>query len=211
MKNERKSQKTPFFILTVTVVGICLLIGGLVVYATAMIRDEKRNMLQIGNLESRIEEVFDEPLSIQPDQMIEKEVKLKNSGTLTQFVRVMVQPTIKVRVAGEAIERLLPSKIGNEIIIDHTAAHWKLGEDGYYYYLDALQSGEETKALFEEVGLSSALSNEYQNSYFSLQIKVESVSNGSLGYREMWWSGQVPASGELFEIDQILTTKIDTD
>ncbi|MBP1042784.1 hypothetical protein I6N95_17335 [Vagococcus sp. BWB3-3] len=210
MRNRKKHKKPPYLMLLVMMLGLCLLIGGIVVYAAGMIREEKNNLFQIGNLESKIDEVFDEPETVQPNQMIKKEVTFTNTGTLTQFIRVMVQPSIKVNVAGETVERVLPSRVGQEIILE-PSSYWKLGEDGYFYYLNALASQEKTEMLFSEVGLAATLPKEYQNGKFSLLLKVESVSNGALGYRAVWWSGKVPENGELHEIDLTLATKIDND
>lgn len=203
---KKKKQRTPLLFVTLMVIGVCLLIGGMVVLAAAVTREEKANLFQIGNLESKIIETFEEPVKIGPNQTVRKVVKIENNGTLPQFIRVMVQPVIQVKVAGETIERLLPSQIGKELIFDFDTVHWKQGEDGYYYYLDALTSEKQTESLFNEVKLAD-VAEDYQKAQMRLQLKVESLSTRS-GYQDVWWSGNAPSGGALAEIDRILATKI---
>ncbi|MDA9471774.1 hypothetical protein [Enterococcus sp. 5H] len=191
----------------VPVVIVCLIIGSTAAYAAMTMREEKVNLFQIGNLQTKIDEVFTEPTTILPNKPIEKKVTITNSGTVNQFVRVMLHP--EVRIESKGATQLLPSKIGNEILLDLNSANWKLGEDGYYYYLNVLKPGKSnaTENLFTQVKLKSGLGQEYQQAVFSLLIKVEAINCGKYAYRDAWWQGTVPTSGALGIIDRQLVGK----
>ncbi|WP_086314147.1 hypothetical protein A5821_001734 [Enterococcus sp. 7F3_DIV0205] len=205
----KKKKKIIHFFLILPVLIVCLVIGSAVAYAAMMVSDEKANLFQIGNLQTKVEEVFTEPATILPDTSVEKKVTVANIGTVDQFVRVMLHPEIRIE-NGESI-RLLPSKIGEEVLLDLNSTDWKLGEDGYYYYLKKLKSGKSsvTENLFTQVKLKSGLGQEYHKATFSLLIKVEAINCVKYAYRDAWWQGVIPNNGELQEVDKQLSEKAD--
>lgn len=189
---------------------LCLSLGSLVVYAAMTMREEKPNKFQISNLETKVEEVFNSPTSIKPGDSVQKEVAVKNTGTSSQFVRVMVQPEIKVTIDDNLV--LLPSEIGKEIVLDGlNTTDWKLGEDGYYYYLYKLDPSETTKTkLFTKVILNSALNNIYNNASFTMLIKVEAINTFDTNYRQAWWQVKTaPTTVNLKAIDNALYKLVD--
>ncbi|GGC93668.1 hypothetical protein [Enterococcus wangshanyuanii] len=190
----------PFFIL-------CLVMGGITVYAAMTMQEEKVNRFQIGNLETKIDEVFTEPTTILPNQAVDKKVDIINTGTLDQFVRVLLQPEISLEKAG--VTRLLSSKIGDEVLLDVNTAQWRLGEDGYYYYLDILKPGvsNAAKDLFTQVTLKTGLGPEYHEAKFNLLVKVEAINCNKYSYRDAWWQGEMPIEEELLKIDKQLAVK----
>lgn len=190
----------PFFIL-------CLVMGGITVYAAMTMQEEKVNRFQIGNLETKIDEVFTEPTTILPNQAVDKKVDIINTGTLDQFVRVLLQPEISLEKAG--VTRLLSSKIGDEVSLDVNTAQWRLGEDGYYYYLDILKPGvsNAAKDLFTQVTLKTGLGPEYHEAKFNLLVKVEAINCNKYSYRDAWWQGEMPIEEELLKIDKQLAVK----
>lgn len=200
----KKKNKIVHFLLILPILILFLVIGSVAAYAAMMMNDEKANLFQIGNLQTKVKEVFTEPTAIKPDEKVVKKVAVENTGTVNQFIRVMLHPEIHLESLGSI--RLLPSKIGEEIFLDLNSTEWKLGEDGYYYYLKSLRPGESnvTKDLFTEVKLKNDLGLEYHNAFISLLIKVEAINCAQYAYREAWWQGAAPSSGALQTIDKEL-------
>ncbi|MBO0439913.1 hypothetical protein [Candidatus Enterococcus ikei] len=200
MKQKKKIVHL-FWIVPISIV--CLVVGSAVAYAAMTMREEKVNLFQIGNLQTKVEEVFTEPITILPNKPVNKKVTIANTGTINQFVRVMIHPDIRLDNNGSI--RLLPSKIGGELLLDLNNTHWKLGEDGYYYYLNVLKTGKSnvTENLFTQVKLKSELGQEYHEATVNLLIKVEAINCAKYAYRDAWWQG-VPSGGELKNIDDQL-------
>lgn len=200
-------NRSRHFLWVIPMFIVCLIIGSTVAYAAMTLREEKVNLFQIGNLQTKIDEIFTEPTTISPNKPVEKKVFITNTGTVNQFVRVMLHPEIRIESNGTT--RLLPSKIGNELVLDLNTVNWKLGEDGYYYYLNTLKPGKSNASenLFTQVKLKSGLGQEYQQAIFSLLIKVEAINCGKYAYRDAWWQGITPTSGALKIIDQQLVGK----
>lgn len=201
-----KEKIVPIFWI-VPICIICLAIGSTAAYAAMMVREEKANFFQIGNFQTKIEEVFNEPITILPDTSVEKKVSIENTGVTNQFVRVMIHP--EIRVGSGKNTRLLSSKIGKEVLLDLNTTHWKSGEDGYYYYLNVVKPDDSntTENLFTQVKLKKGLGQEYHKASFNLLVKVEAINCGKFAYRDAWWQGSTPASGNLQSIDRQLSGK----
>lgn len=204
MKDKKKFIR---FFWIIPALIMCLVIGSVVAYAAMTVREEKVNFFQIGNFQTKIEEVFKEPTTISPNTSVEKKVTIKNTGSVDQFIRVMILPEIRLE-SGES-NRLLPSKIGEEVLLDLNTTQWKLGEDGYYYYLNVLESDPSKVAenLFTKVTLKKELGQEYQNASFILLVKVEAINCAKFAYRDAWWQGTTPNNGNLQIIDNQLAGK----
>ncbi len=191
------------FLMFLSVLG--MIVGG-VAYAAMTVRDQKVNTFQIGNLETKIEEVFTAPATIKPGEELEKKVRIINTGTIKQFIRVMLQPEISKKVNN--VDRIFPAEIGNELELDLDLAHWKAGGDGYYYYLDALKPKKATSYLFTKVKVKNNLGKEYDQGKVTLLVKVETSNTAEYVYRDAWWQGVTPTSGSLQVIDSHLKSKI---
>ena len=202
MKNKKNYIRILGIIFAIV---LFLSLGGMVVYAAMTMREEKPNKFQISNLETKVEEIYNAPTSMKPGDTVQKEVSVKNTGTSSQFVRVMVQPEIKVEIDKDVI--LLPSKIGEEVILEGlNTTDWKLGEDGYYYYLNMIKASETTKTkLFTKVKLNSQLKSIYNGATFTLLIKVEAINTFDTNYRQAWWQASTtPTDTNLKAIDNLL-------
>lgn len=207
MKNKKNYTRIFWLVFSL---AVCLSLGSIVVYAAMTTREEKPNKFQISNLETNVEEVFNSPTSISPGDSVQKEVAVKNTGTSNQFVRIMVQAEIKATVDNNLV--ILPSEIGKEIVLEGlNTTDWKLGEDGYYYYLYKLNSSETTKSkLFTKVKLNSELNSIYNDAKFSIVIKVEAINTFDTNYREAWWQVRTaPTTENLKVIDDSLYKLVD--
>ena len=67
---------------------------------------------------------------------------------------------------------------------------WKLGQDGYYYYNQALKPGEVTKPIFTAVTFNANMGNEYQKATASVDVSAQAVqtaNNGSTVLEAAGW------------------------
>ncbi|GCF95697.1 hypothetical protein NRIC_35880 [Enterococcus florum] len=161
--------------------------------------DKRTNNFQIGNLEAELVEAFESEKGIELNSPVKKEVAVKNTGSIPQFVRVMIHPEIV-----QADGTILPSKIGKVIHLD-ISNEWQAGGDGFYYYKGRLESKDTTPNLFTTVRLDSGLSAEYKDAALELQLKVEAAGTTTDSYRDTWWRGENPTTGELGGINQVLS------
>lgn len=210
---QRKQRR--HFVYLIAVIGfILLLVGGsYFVYAAMTATDKKENNFQIGQVETKLEEVFDTSITeISKNQSVGKDVTIKNMGTINQFVRVMVLPEVRANVTGDASNKqVLPLVVGTDLLLENlNTSEWKDGGDGYYYYIkEALEPKKSTTSLFTAVKLSNSLSNQYHEAEFALSLKVETINCNETAYRQAWWQGNTPTAQPLKAIDDALKSKTD--
>lgn len=200
--------------LVATIVLILLLVGGsYFVYAAMTATDKKENDFQIGQVETKLEEVFDtNTTEILKNRSIRKDVTIKNTGTINQFVRVMVLPEVRASVTGDPTNKqILPLMIGTDLLLESLNVNeWKDGGDGYYYYVkEAVEPNQSTTSLFKSIKLSSGLSDQYHDAEFTLSLKVETINCNEVAYRQAWWQGNTPTAQPLKAIDDALKSKTD--
>lgn len=187
---------------------LLLLIGGTyLVYAAMTAQDEKHNYFQVGEVETKLVEVFDDRITeIAKGVEVEKKVKIENAGTIKQFIRVMVLSEVKGTITGDSDhQQLLPLVAGTHLTYNKMSNNWADGGDGYYYYLKAVNPKQETDYLFESVTLADNLADRYHNADFSIYLKVEAINCVEFAYRDAWWQGNTPGDGDpLKTIDEAL-------
>lgn len=208
-KRHILSSKLTKLLLVLSISIVCLMIGSLVVYAAKTAQDEKINDFQIGDVVTAIDEDFTSTGEISKGETINKEVRFKNTGTINQFVRVMIQPEIIGETIGGADDQVLSTKIGEDLLLDIQTLSWQDGKDGYYYYLQELKPGEVSKELFTTVKLSPSLDDKYLTAKFNIMIKVEVSNCAPFAYRDAWWEGVTPTSGARKIIDDTLKVRVD--
>lgn len=196
-----KKNKKILFPSILLALGIFLL-GGFLVNAASKSNDNVQNHLQIPVIQGEIKETFtpDVPIKMGEKPQV-KEVSVENKGNTPFFVRVMVFPEIMT-----ASDNLLASNLGKEVLIDVTS-DWLDGNDGYFYYKGSVLPGKTTADLFKTVKLSDSLDDTYEDANFSIQIKIETVTNSSYQYRKLWWNGDIatsPTNNEWKQVDDSL-------
>ncbi len=211
MKQQKRIIRSPFYL--VAMVGCLLLLigGGYFVYAAMTAQDRKENDFQVGQVETQLLEDFDGITEIELDQSIEKEVLIKNTGTIKQFVRVMILPEVRAPIAGDTNKQVLPLIIGKDLLLENMAtSDWKDGGDGYYYYIkEAVEPKKTTSKLFESIKLSNSLAKQYDETSFSIYLKVETVNCAEFAYRDAWWHGNTPTDQPLKAVEDVLKTKVE--
>lgn len=192
---------------------ILLLVGGsYFVYAAMTATDKKENDFQIGQVETKFGQDAIQISDITKDQSVGKKVTVKNTGTINQFIRVMVIPEVQTAVAGDALNKeVLPLVIGTDLSLESlNTTDWKDGGDGYYYYVkEAVEPKKATTSLFEGIKLSNSISDKYHEAEFLLSLKVETINCNEMAYRQAWWQGNTPTSAPLNTIDDALKSKVD--
>jgi len=181
---------------------VIILVGGIITIGTQRTSDIKDNHLTIPVVKGDIKETFTpkEPITIGGTSQ-QKDVSVVNSGNTDFFIRVLIFPEIMTDT-----ESILTSNIGQEVIVN-LSKEWIDGKDGYYYYTKALKPGQTTSSVFTQVRLSDQLDDNYKGAHFSMQIKVETVSNSNYSYRSSWWNEPIdvaPKDGEKKIIDDFL-------
>lgn len=197
MKKNRKI----LFPSILLVIGVIFL-GGFLVNASSKSNDNVQNHLQIPVAQGEIKETFtpDIPIKIGGNPQV-KEVSVENKGNTPFFVRVMIFPEIMT-----ASDNLLASNLGKEVLIDLTS-DWIDGNDGYFYYKGSVLPEKITPNVFKTVKLSDSLDDTYDGADFSMQIKIETITNSGYQYRKLWWNGGTttpPTDAEWKQVDDNL-------
>ncbi|MGG5314899.1 hypothetical protein [Enterococcus sp. AZ072] len=211
MKKQKRITHKPIYLVVLFGCLLLLIGGGYFVYAAMTAQDRKENDFQVGQVETQLLEDFDGITEIELDESVEKEVVIKNTGTIKQFIRVMVMPEVRGPVAGDTNQQVLPLIIGRDIFLEGmVTADWTDGGDGYYYYIkEAVDPKDSTSKLFESIRLSDSLAGQYHQTDFSIYLKVETVNCAEFAYRDAWWQGVTPTASPLKEVSDALKTKVD--
>lgn len=107
--------------------------------------DRAKNKITIGYNEIRLVEDFKPPAELVPGVTFTKDVKVKNVGPNTCFVRVMAV------FADSAMEQ--------HCTVDWNKTDWAYNEtDGYWYYIKPVAHGETTVSLFTTVSVKDTAS-----------------------------------------------------
>jgi hypothetical protein len=195
----------PLLLLLPTLAASVLVVAGSTL-AWYISNDNRENKLETGKQRFNVAayDDFAQPL-VPPDpgDSFSKTVSATNTADIPGFVRLLVEPII----FGDALigTTPLPSGIGAEVLLNIDAANWRLGEDGYYYYLHVLFPGQTAPPLFTTVALANGLGNEYRNADMRIEVKAEGVDYYMPHYRDAWW--EVPVASlpsSLSAVDAVL-------
>lgn len=209
--NPRKRTSRAVYSAIAAALILLLIGGGYLVYAAMTAQDKKINDFQIGQVETKLEEIFEDDITEIPiDQTVEKQVTVENTGTIKQFVRVMVLSEVRTSIVGDTEnEQILSLVIGKDLLLENTASDWKDGGDGYFYYLKEIEPKQPTSKLFQSIKLSDQLSDHYHDVKFVLSLKVEAINCAEFAYRDAWWQGTTPTEQPLKAVDDALKTKVE--
>lgn len=213
VKKRRNKNRSPLLFRAILIVLV--LLGGVTAYAALVTKEEKPNEFAIGNLETKIDEVFERPQTdLAPGIEHPKLVQIFNSGNINQVVRVMIEPEILTE-ASDGESQVLPAEIDDEVLLDINDADWDYGDDGYYYYVkETIKPQQKSTALFTKVELASGLDEIYDGASLKITLKVEAASTGGdkgtqFGlYQDVWWN-EKPTDDPLKTIDQALQAFVD--
>ena len=168
---------------TVIVMCLSLLAYGTLAYFTA--EDTAHNVITSGEIDIELQEWADaekttpfpedEVSGVMPGTEVTKIVEVKNTGANDAYIRVKVE---KEFVLSEGVEGETDSGL---MKIDFDETYWMLGEDGYYYYKEALKPGAVTEPLFASVSFDPSMGNIYQNSTAKVDVTAYAVQVANNG------------------------------
>ena len=157
-------------------------------------QDAITNEFTIGTCRMEIREEFQPPSAASQDTY-QKKVWVRNTGTLPCYVRVFLDFT-----RGEAKQASSFSADGVKYypVSEYQSAHLPVGwtydgRDGYYYYRETLEAGEETTALLDFVRTDFAALGEkpaYDIIVYGESIQTRDAKgrefNGADAWRQAW-------------------------
>ncbi|MCL2014335.1 MAG: hypothetical protein FWG69_05035 [Oscillospiraceae bacterium] len=201
-----------FLLLLLAVsLGFILLAGS--TYSWFTQSDEAVNILKTQDLRFSFEtaEEFTPPQTVETGQNVMKVVNVKNTGDIPGFVRVLVFAEI-ISDDGTVLEAIpgVTFKFEDLNVTDWTLGStkmWADGGDGYYYYLNILDTDKTTvQSLFNGVTLMLNSEPEYNDARMKIEIKTEAAEAVCEKYRGGWWDmpDNPPDEPDLIPIDDIL-------
>ncbi|HZJ84349.1 MAG TPA: TasA family protein [Syntrophomonadaceae bacterium] len=152
--------------------AILLVAGGVMAWFTAE-SDDVINSFQAGTLEIELIDEFDEEAAqnVNPGDSYDKEISVRNDGSKRAYVRIEL----------EALFEEMEDANLDLVSFSASSEKW-IYHDGFYYYNEVLEPGQETEKLVEEVIFAGAeMGNEYQGAIFKLIARAEAiqVTNGA--------------------------------
>lgn len=169
-------MKKPIIIGSVCAVTAAVAAGSTLAYFTA--QDTAVNTISTGNLNIAINEYQDsqcgeipytDPTTpVMPGDCISKKVRIENTGSGSAYIRA------KIDIAFDGDDQ---QELSTELISLNIGDDWTLADDGYYYYKNIVDSGEETSNLFTTVCFDDDMGNDYQNKKLRINIDAEAIQS----------------------------------
>ncbi len=172
-----------------TVSAILIAVASIAGSTLAYFSDNKtaHNVITSGNVKIELQEWADENKTtafkdlegIMPGMEVTKIAEVKNTGDNTAWIRVQIEKGFS------DMEEVDPS-----LIVLVTGKKWTAGEDGWYYYTEALAPNAVTDPIFETVQFAAAMPNEYQNKQAYVNViaqAVQTANNGATVNEALGW------------------------
>ncbi|MGN1456832.1 MAG: TasA family protein [Acutalibacteraceae bacterium] len=175
-------MKKPIIIGSVCAVTAAVAAGSTLAYFTA--QDTAVNTISTGNLNIAINEYQDsqsgeipytDPTTpVMPGDCISKKVRIENTGSGSAYIRAKIDMSFE---SDEDDEQEEQEELSTDLISLNIGDDWTLADDGYYYYKDIVESGEETTELFTTVTFDNDMGNDYQNKKLNIDIDAEAIQS----------------------------------
>lgn len=172
-------MKRKLLILSVLAICIATLTTGTLAFFTS--EGRAHNVITTGGVKIAVQEWADKEKQtrfenlegIMPSMTVTKIAEIKNTGASAAWIRVKVDKNIQLQGEGTPDTNLV------ELNLNDT--DWKLGQDGYYYYNQALKPDAVTTPIFTAVTFDAAMGNEYQNATASVDVSAQAVQTANNG------------------------------
>ena len=180
-------MKRKLLILSVLAICIATLTTGTLAFFTS--EGRAHNVITTGGVEIAVREWADEGKEkpfrnlegIMPSMTVTKIAEIKNTGASAAWIRVKVEKNIQLQGEGTPDADLVE--------LDLNQNDWELGQDGYYYYNQALEPNTVTTPIFTAVTFDAAMGNEYQNATASVDVFAQAVQTANNGASAMTAKG----------------------
>lgn len=175
-------------ILAVAVAMICVSVLASATLAYFTDADTARNVITSGGIKiSLVEQQLadgqlvdypGEPISVMPGKTVSKIVSVK---ALDQAAWIRMRFAVTVFDAAGKVMEIPAEELAEGIIIATDSENWTY-RDGWWYCNDALNPGESTKPLFEEVSFSlTEMDNAYQKATVVVDVTAQAVQKANNG------------------------------
>lgn len=174
-------------ILYIAAILICLSIitSGTLAYYTAS--DTARNVITSGGVDIAIEEwqqtdgglvpyPKDKPIHVMPSVTVSKIVTVRNNDA-ESFIRAKLTVTV-LDADGEVME-LTDAQRNAVIHLTINSEDWTQ-KDGWWYYIEAIDTGDVTEPLLTAVSFDGPnMTNEYQNCTIEIDVNAQAVQRAN--------------------------------
>ena len=180
-------MKRKLLILSVLAICIATLTTGTLAFFTS--EGRAHNVITTGGVKIAVQEWADKGKEkpfrnlegIMPSMTVTKIAEIKNTGASDAWIRVKVEKNIQLQGKGTPDTDLV------ELNLNDT--DWELGQDGYYYYNQALKPNAVTEPIFTAVTFNANMGNEYQNATASVDVFAQAVQTANNGASAMTANG----------------------
>ena len=180
-------MKRKLLILSVLAICIATLTTGTLAFFTS--EGRAHNVITTGGVKIAVQEWADKGKEkpfrnlegIMPSMTVTKIAEIKNTGASDAWIRVKVEKNIQLQGKGTPDTDLV------ELNLNDT--DWELGQDGYYYYNQALKPNAVTEPIFTAVTFNANMGNEYQNATASVDVSAQAVQTANNGASAMTANG----------------------
>ena len=151
-------KKKILSICLVAVIAVMAIAGASLAYFTA--EDSAENVFTVGNVAIDLTEPKwdatgkEEAEDVYPGEPLAKDPTVTNTGKNPCFVRISVSNLDQFVVEYDAMNTYRTDYVENAL-----GENWKRHTDGYFYYTKDLAAGETTDALFDQIVIPFALTN----------------------------------------------------
>lgn len=181
-------MKRKLLILSVLAICIATLTTGTLAFFTS--EGRAHNVITTGGVKIAVQEWADEDKEkpfqnlggIMPSMTVTKIAEIKNTGASDAWIRVKVDKNILLQGGGTPENTDL-------VQLDLNQNDWTLGNDGYYYYNQALAPNTVTEPIFTTVTFDAAMGNEYQKATASVDVFAQAVQKANNGASAMTANG----------------------
>ncbi len=185
-------MKRKLLACAVSLICLSLMTYGTLAFFTA--EDTAHNVITSGGIDIELLEWADEAKTtpfpeggidgVMPGMEVTKIAEVQNTGSNAAYIRVKVEKDILLQEGAEGEADL------SLVQLDFDQTHWTLGEDGFYYYNEALEPGAVTAPLFTTVSFAAEMDNPYQNSTATVNVTAyatQTANNGDSALNAEGW------------------------
>lgn len=179
MERAKRRSRASFFagrtFLRVLVLPALALVLGRAAWAAWQAAGQSVNLFSVAPFRVEVAEDYVNPGGVFPSQEVKKQVHVKNTGRAAALVRARVEVAFgHLDEEGAFVREDLDPK-AVRIRFDETGL-WQEREDGYFYYAEVLEGGEQTRVpLMESFVLSPDLPPAYRDKEGRIFVHMESV------------------------------------